>query len=607
MLGLDFGTTTTLLASSSRGISAIEPLGSIDAWLPSVAAIVDGNIVVCEAALLNPTTAFIRSIKREITEQPTGKLLLGSSRSFLNVDDKLSERTIFLNDQRSNPVTVLVRDVVTKILEHVAGRAKEEFLPIDRPGEVRMGCPAEWTGPQRRFLLECARSVGMGVTGVHLLDEPVAAAFAWLEARRSDVDFPEEDLELGKVVIFDMGGGTLDIAVTNITRDGITRGIDMAVQSAIGDHQAGDHLDQALQEVLISKYEKEAMPGIHDLKANQEFKAVVLSQARDAKEYLSSQTEVKIAMTFAGTPAPIVSLRREELEIELTPQLDLAIEQLDIALRLALLTEVPDGEGKGFSGFSSIFDRNLDPREKVKHVVLVGGMSQIPAIQERLLDHFRIVNPRFWLGTGPLRDSVSNDASRLVALGLATEEIATNINMHRPNFGFHLFWTNPQGDTQSVQLFESFGVLFRHQHETGWNDSTQYVIQINESFVLRNDLPRSGFGYIAPVDLDGNEISTWGYDGTPDDEMFSDESDVEIIPGLVFQFGHSFDGRFVLKPTGEIYYKDTASHEVRGRIPGWHLIKYGGSFVLDFKASRRYSWIPPENRNPWNGRPLQPQ
>ena len=132
-------------------------------------------------------------------------------------------------------------DLIVAVLKEAVRRASTHDLALTDDRALRLGCPAMWDGQQRRRLLKLAQAAGLPATLESFVDEPVAAGIAWLASGRVKTSEPM------RVVVFDMGGGTLDIAVLDV------RGVrhqDVSVLAAIGVAEAGDSLDEAIAEDL---------------------------------------------------------------------------------------------------------------------------------------------------------------------------------------------------------------------------------------------------------------------------------------------------------------------------------------------------------------------
>jgi len=210
-VGVDFGTSTTLVAST-RGVV---PIGNDNTFMPSLVGYADdGTVVVGERALDLPDGRLIRSIKRSITD----------GREYVRVETPTGVRD------------VRVDDLIVELLREVGRRGARRGQDVGVGSLVRLGCPAMWDGHQRRRLLSAAQRADLPVVLSTMVDEPVAAGIAWL-SQQSTLDRPL------RIVVFDMGGGTLDIAVLAV-RGGHHK--DVSVLAALGVPEAGDALDLAI-------------------------------------------------------------------------------------------------------------------------------------------------------------------------------------------------------------------------------------------------------------------------------------------------------------------------------------------------------------------------
>ena len=114
----------------------------------------------------------------------------------------------------------------------------------------RLGCPAMWDGAQRRRLIENALRAGIAVGDNTLIDEPIAAGVAWIVHRTERMNQSVQ----GKLLVFDMGGGTLDLAVLDVNASSGDVP-EIHVQAATGMGRAGDALDRAIVSDLRQQLE----------------------------------------------------------------------------------------------------------------------------------------------------------------------------------------------------------------------------------------------------------------------------------------------------------------------------------------------------------------
>ena len=154
IVGVDFGTSTSLLAvSTARGAQTL-PIGQTNKWIPSIAGLSGTTWFVGDDAANLDEPSIVRSIKRAITD----------NRELVALSDGV--RTTILKAD----------DVIRDILGEIVQRAAYDAVSVsNESATVRLGCPAMWTGPQRKRLIELANDAGVPVRDSTLVDEPIAA------------------------------------------------------------------------------------------------------------------------------------------------------------------------------------------------------------------------------------------------------------------------------------------------------------------------------------------------------------------------------------------------------------------------------------------------
>jgi molecular chaperone DnaK len=244
----------------------------------------------------------------------------------------------------------------------VLARMKEtaaDFLgePVE---DAVITVPAYFDDSQRQATQEAGRIAGLNV--LRIINEPTAAALAFGLDRKSS----------GRVAVFDLGGGTFDVSILEIS-EGV-----FEVRSTNGDtYLGGEDFDNRICDYLISAFKDET--GI-DLRGDPMALQRIKESAERAKHELSSCEETDISLPFiaaddAGPRHLSTTLTRAQLE-DLTHDL---IERVEEPCRVAL-----DDAGIRASD--------------IDHVVLVGGMTRMPAIQRMVQRIFgrapdRGVNP----------------------------------------------------------------------------------------------------------------------------------------------------------------------------------------------------------------------
>lgn len=337
MIGLDFGTTTTLLAVDGE----VVPLGSTTDWMPSLVTVDDGGeVVVGEAAETGVPGQTVRSIKRAITKRHN------------------LVRVHALGGVRD----VSADDFIVAALRSASRRAGALGLDLAEHNGVRVGCPAIWDGAQRQRYLHLLHGAGIAAGPGDLVDEPVAAGIGWLGGQ-ARVDAPM------RLLVFDMGGGTLDLAVIDVRGPGER---DVQLLAAVGQARAGDSLDEAIAEDLASDLHLDLDPS--DLR-----RELLLDAARRLKVRLGTQDEHVVVLHRDTFPARNEAwYTRARLDAAFAPQLAEATHAVVVALRAAHLT----------AGGSRDWPATPALLAGVDVVLLSGGMSRVPALAQYLRELF---------------------------------------------------------------------------------------------------------------------------------------------------------------------------------------------------------------------------
>jgi molecular chaperone DnaK (HSP70) len=412
--GLDFGTTTTLLATSE----GVVPLGKLRAWLPSLIGFDDdGSVLVGEEADEAAPGQTIRSVKRAITKR------------WNTVRDAALVRA----------GTVIADELIVDLLRAVGDRAWERGLDLADAGSVAVGCPAVWDGGQRRRLVSLLNRAGIAAGVSDLVDEPVAAGIAWL------VEQPRTATPM-RLLVFDMGGGTLDLAVIDV-RGPDDR--DVYLLAAVGRAEAGDALDEAIAADLARDLRVDEL--------TQHRRELLLDAARRLKERLSDQDEDVAVLRREEFPAGNEAwYDRPRLEAALAPQLDRAMESVLLALRIAYLTGAPDATPVSWPPDEDLLGG-------VDVVLLSGGMSQVPAVADRLRKHFP---PRttITLATDP--------PEQAVALGLTRAAPFRRNTRYALPYDIRLEWDEGQ---QSRVIYDAYmPILESWWIERSWDGELKF-------------------------------------------------------------------------------------------------------------------------------------
>ncbi len=333
-VGIDLGTTHSLVAAVRNGVAECLPDDEGRVILPSVVRYLEGGGrqigFAAQAAQAEDPPNTIASVKRFM-----GRGLQDiANRERLPYDflDRPGMVTLQTRAGEKTPV-----EVSAEILATLRYRAEDTFND-DLYGAV-ITVPAYFDDAQRQATKDAAKLAGLNV--LRLINEPTAAAIAY------GLDNASE----GVYAVYDLGGGTFDISILRLAK-GVFEVISTGGDSALG----GDDYDRALAELMLAK------AGLSAVSAAD--RARIKMAAREAKERLSDLDAVG-AKVHAGDETRDVTVTRTEFEqatAELTARTMAAVRK---ALRDAKL-------GK----------------DEVQGVVLVGGSTRMPQVRRAVHDFF---------------------------------------------------------------------------------------------------------------------------------------------------------------------------------------------------------------------------
>lgn len=355
-VGIDLGTTNSLVATVRSGSAVCLPDSDGRATLPSVVRYLDGEVEVGKNALsaqktdpLNTVSSAKRLIGRTLTD-------LAQEAQYLPYRFTPNERVVELSTRQGAKTPI---EVSAEILKALKSRA-EETLGGDLVGAV-ITVPAYFDDAQRQATKDAARLAGLNV--LRLLNEPTAAAIAY------GLDNASE----GTFVVYDLGGGTFDVSVLQLTK-GLFEVKATGGNSALG----GDDFDHRLFCYLLEQ---------NDLsKLNEQDSQLLLSLVRTAKEKLTTQTEAVIETTLSDGHKIHTVITRQEF-YNLTQNLvQKTIEPVKQALKDAGVTKAD-----------------------VKGVIMVGGSTRMLHVQQAVATFF---------GQTPLNNL---NPDEVVALGAAIQ------------------------------------------------------------------------------------------------------------------------------------------------------------------------------------------
>ena len=373
ILGIDLGTTNSAVAVMEGGEPRILENSEGSRTTPSVAAMSKTGerlvgLLAKRQAITNPQST-IFSVKRLMGRKFTDETVQ-RDKAWLPYEMRASANggiEVKMGDQWYSP-----EEVSSFILAKLKTDAEAKLG--DKIEEAVITVPAYFDDSQRQATKNAGEIAGLKVR--RILNEPTAAALAYgfgaeKQLRRpagvgvptGTPTVPSEDAsgKNEKIVVYDFGGGTFDVSVLEVGDDIVE------VRATGGDtHLGGDDFDKKMNEYLVAEYKKrEGIDISKDPLALQRLKEGV----ERAKHELSTVTETEINLPYITSDASgpkhfLIKLSRAKLE-------DLVREYIDrsIVLVKETVTVVPP-KGAGFK------------LSEINEVILVGGQTRMPAIQE---------------------------------------------------------------------------------------------------------------------------------------------------------------------------------------------------------------------------------
>ena len=268
VIGIDLGTTNSLVASVISGSPTILNIDNKSNLLPSVIHYSKDNILVGNDAkklLSKDPKNTISSVKRLI-----GKTIgdINKDNFPLNLEDGDGVINIKTSIGIKNPIEVSAE--ILKSLRTVA----EKKLGGELMGAV-VTVPAYFDDAQRQATKDACQLSGLNI--LRLINEPTAAAVAYGLDKKS----------MGHFVIFDLGGGTFDVSILNLTK-----GLFEVLSTHGNANLGGDDFDQAIVNFLSHKYKL----NIKDI----EIQSTISILAKEIKESLSNNKEVEVLKVING-------------------------------------------------------------------------------------------------------------------------------------------------------------------------------------------------------------------------------------------------------------------------------------------------------------------
>jgi molecular chaperone DnaK len=342
-IGIDLGTTNSCVAVLEGGEPTVIPNAEGGRTTPSVVAFAkDGQRLVGAPAkrqsVTNPENT-ISSIKRFM------------GRKFSEVSEEMKIVPYEIVSGPNGDVRVKVGDkeyappeISAMILQKL--KADAEAYLGETITDAVVTVPAYFNNAQREATKDAGKIAGLNV--LRIINEPTAASLAYGLDKEADQT----------ILVFDLGGGTFDVSVLELG-EGV-----FEVKATNGDnHLGGDNFDKAIVDWMVAEFKRDQ--GI-DLGQDKMALQRLYEAAEKAKIELSSTTSTQINLPF----------------ITATPE---GPKHLDLQLTRAKLNELTHDLLERTVGPTkqALADAGLT-QDKIDHVVLVGGMTRMPAVQDKV-------------------------------------------------------------------------------------------------------------------------------------------------------------------------------------------------------------------------------
>lgn len=329
-VGIDLGTTHSLVASVRSGVPEILLDEAGRGLLPSVVRYLDsGTIELGYSAIehqAHDSANTIASVKRFMGRSLEEARSTGASYHFSNEPGMVKLQTV---QGDFSPV-----EISSQVLKALRARA-EGVLGGDLVGAV-VTVPAYFDDAQRQATRDAARLAGLNV--LRLLNEPTAAAIAY------GLDHGAE----GIYAVYDLGGGTFDISILRLMQ-GVFEVVSTGGDTSLG----GDDFDDIIVTQVLALTSVQA-----DLKSD---RRALLVAARQAREALTSAEQVHFNVQLADATVVDTLITRDQFETWAQPLIKRTLDRATSALR----------------------DAGLSP-DQVKGVVMVGGATRMPIVQREV-------------------------------------------------------------------------------------------------------------------------------------------------------------------------------------------------------------------------------
>jgi molecular chaperone DnaK len=359
VIGIDLGTTNSCIAYLREG-------GEVEIISNSNGARITPSVV-----------AFSESGEILVGESAKNQIVLNSERTISSIKREMGNNSkVKIGSNEYTP-----QEISALILKKLKNDAEEYFgEPVE---EAVITVPAYFSDAQRQATKDAGRIAGLKVK--RIINEPTAAALAYGEDKRDD----------HTILVYDLGGGTFDVSILEITYIDGEKTIEVKSTNGIN-RLGGDDFDKRLTDYIAESFKKESKI---DLSKDRMAYQSIKNAAEKCKIELSDAKKSRITIPFisANEKGPIhldMEITRAKFESLIEDLIDSTLEPVKKALEDAVLKE-------------SDIDR----------VILVGGSTRIPMVQDMLRNIFK---SEIYKGINP-DEAVARGAA--IQAGVISDEI----------------------------------------------------------------------------------------------------------------------------------------------------------------------------------------
>jgi molecular chaperone DnaK len=345
VIGIDLGTTNSCVAVMEGGEAKVITNPEGGRTTPSIVAVSESGErlvgqIAKRQAITNPENT-VFAVKRLVGRKYASKEVQTDKNILPYIVEQAENGDVRINLRGKPNSPAEISSYILANIKHTA----EEYLG-EKVTDAVVTVPAYFNDSQRQATKDAGKIAGLNV--LRIINEPTAASLAY------GLDRKKEE----KIAVFDLGGGTFDVSILEIG-EGV-----FEVKSTNGDtHLGGEDFDLRLIDYLASEFKKDQ--GI-DIRTDKMALQRLKEAAEKAKMELSTSMETDVNLPFitadASGPKHLnIKITRAKLEGLITDLLD----NLEKPCRTALK------------------DAGMTPNE-INEVILVGGMTRMPAVQERV-------------------------------------------------------------------------------------------------------------------------------------------------------------------------------------------------------------------------------